>query len=143
MSSHGRSPDVKGRAHPGFNIFNASLLTASSFRVSLLDKHTRFRLSYWFLCAHDQGQRIPDQASFDLLGSAVAMTAELGLRRCWLLRRIHDWELTLSSIQDNRIRSLCVREYIPVITVAPELQAYAEKSCSFLYGFGSDLGSGH
>ncbi len=44
---------------------------------------------------------------------------------------------------DNRIRSLCVRENIPVITLAPELQAYAEKSGSFLHGFGSDLGNGH
>ena len=44
---------------------------------------------------------------------------------------------------DNRIRSLCLRENIPVITLAPELQAYAEKSGSFLHGFGSDLGNGH
>ena len=44
---------------------------------------------------------------------------------------------------DNRIRSLCERENIPVITLAPELQAYAEKSGSFLHGFGQDLGNGH
>lgn len=44
---------------------------------------------------------------------------------------------------DNRIRSLCVRENIRVITLAPELQAYAEKTGSFLHGFGSDLGNGH
>lgn len=44
---------------------------------------------------------------------------------------------------DNRIRSLCMRANIPVITLAPELQAYAEKSGSFLHGFGSDLGNGH
>ena len=44
---------------------------------------------------------------------------------------------------DNRIKSLCLREHIPVITLAPELQAYAEKSGSFLHGFGSDLGNGH
>jgi len=44
---------------------------------------------------------------------------------------------------DNRIRSLCDRENIPVITLAPELQAYAEKTGSFLHGFGSDLGNGH
>ena len=30
-----------------------------------------------------------------------------------------------------------------MITLAPELQAYAEKSGSFLHGFGSDLGNGH
>jgi lysophospholipase L1-like esterase len=44
---------------------------------------------------------------------------------------------------DNRIKSLCLREHIPAITLVPELQAYAEKSGSFLHGFGSDLGNGH
>jgi lysophospholipase L1-like esterase len=44
---------------------------------------------------------------------------------------------------DNRIRSLCVRENIPVIMLGPELQGYAEKSGTFLHGFGSDLGNGH
>lgn len=44
---------------------------------------------------------------------------------------------------DNRIKSLCLREKIPVITLAPELQAYAEKSGSVLHGFGNDLGNGH
>lgn len=44
---------------------------------------------------------------------------------------------------DNRIRSLCVRENISVITLAPELQAYADKSGSFLHGFSNDLGNGH
>jgi hypothetical protein len=44
---------------------------------------------------------------------------------------------------DNRIRSLCEREGIPVITLAPELQAYAEQNNILLHGFGSHLGSGH
>jgi hypothetical protein len=44
---------------------------------------------------------------------------------------------------DNRIRSVCVRDNIPVITLAPELQGYAEKSGSFLHGFGGNLGNGH
>jgi lysophospholipase L1-like esterase len=44
---------------------------------------------------------------------------------------------------DNRIKSLCLKEQVPVITLAPELEAYAEKSGSFLHGFGSDLGNGH
>jgi hypothetical protein len=44
---------------------------------------------------------------------------------------------------DNRIRALCIRGSIPVITLAPELQAYAQKSGTFLHGFGSDLGNGH
>jgi hypothetical protein len=44
---------------------------------------------------------------------------------------------------DKRIKSLCVRENIPVITLAPDLQDYAEKSGAFLHGFGNDLGNGH
>jgi hypothetical protein len=44
---------------------------------------------------------------------------------------------------DNRIKALCLRENIPIITLAPELQAYAEKSGAYLHGFGNDLGNGH
>ena len=44
---------------------------------------------------------------------------------------------------DNRIRQLCLRENIPVITLAPELQSYAEHEKVFLHGFGSDIGNGH
>ena len=44
---------------------------------------------------------------------------------------------------DNRIKQLCLRSNIPVITLAPELQAYAEKEQVFLHGFGSDIGNGH
>ena len=44
---------------------------------------------------------------------------------------------------DNRIMQLCSRENIPVIALAPELQAYAEKEKIFLHGFGSDIGNGH
>jgi hypothetical protein len=44
---------------------------------------------------------------------------------------------------DNRIRALCLREQIPVITLAPELQAFAEHNKVALHGFGSNLGNGH
>jgi hypothetical protein len=44
---------------------------------------------------------------------------------------------------DNRIRVLCNRENIEVITLAPELQAYAERTGTFLHGFGNDVGNGH
>lgn len=44
---------------------------------------------------------------------------------------------------DNRIKDLCVNERIPVITLAPDMQDYAEKSKVFLHGFGSDIGNGH
>ena len=44
---------------------------------------------------------------------------------------------------DNRIRSLSAREGIPVITLAPELQQFAERNNVFLHGFGKNIGNGH
>ena len=44
---------------------------------------------------------------------------------------------------DNRIRSLCERQAIPIITLAPKLQAYAQQNKIILHGFGADLGNGH
>jgi hypothetical protein len=44
---------------------------------------------------------------------------------------------------DNRIRSLCEREKIPVITLAPDLQQFAERNKVFLHGFDKDIGNGH
>jgi hypothetical protein len=44
---------------------------------------------------------------------------------------------------DNRIKSLGSREGIPVITLAPELQEFAERNQVFLHGFGKNLGNGH
>lgn len=44
---------------------------------------------------------------------------------------------------DNRIKSLGTREEFPVVTLAPELQEFAERNQVFLHGFGEDLGNGH
>ena len=44
---------------------------------------------------------------------------------------------------DNRIRSFGEREGIPVITLAPQLQDYAERNKVFLHGFGENIGNGH
>lgn len=44
---------------------------------------------------------------------------------------------------DDRIRSLGVREGISVITLAPELQEFAERNNVFLHGFGDNIGNGH
>jgi hypothetical protein len=44
---------------------------------------------------------------------------------------------------DMRIRALCEREGISVLTLAPQLQAYADEHKVFLHGFGRDLGNGH
>jgi hypothetical protein len=44
---------------------------------------------------------------------------------------------------DNRIKALCMHEQIPVITLAPELQVFAEHNKVSLHGFGSNLGNGH
>jgi hypothetical protein len=44
---------------------------------------------------------------------------------------------------DNRIKSLGAREGFPVITLAPELQSFAEHNNVFLHGFGKNIGNGH
>ncbi|HZE62333.1 MAG TPA: SGNH/GDSL hydrolase family protein [Pyrinomonadaceae bacterium] len=44
---------------------------------------------------------------------------------------------------DNRLRALCERENIPVITLAPELQQFAERNNVFLHGFDKNIGNGH
>lgn len=44
---------------------------------------------------------------------------------------------------DNRIKTLCVREQIPVVTLAPDLQQFAEQNKVALHGFGNNLGNGH
>jgi len=44
---------------------------------------------------------------------------------------------------DNRLKSLCDREKIPVIALAPQLQQYADQNKAFLHGFGVNVGNGH
>jgi hypothetical protein len=44
---------------------------------------------------------------------------------------------------DNRLRSLSQRENISLITLAPELQQFAERNQLFLHGFDKNLGNGH
>ena len=44
---------------------------------------------------------------------------------------------------DDRIKSLGAREGIQVITLAPELQEFAERNSVFLHGFGENIGNGH
>ena len=44
---------------------------------------------------------------------------------------------------DNRFKLLAEREGIPIITLAPQLQEYAERNKVFLHGFGENLGNGH
>ncbi len=44
---------------------------------------------------------------------------------------------------DTRIRDLCARTHIPALTLAPQLQTYADEHHVFLHGFAPDLGNGH
>ena len=44
---------------------------------------------------------------------------------------------------DNRIKSLGAREGVLVLTLAPELQEFAQRNNVFLHGFGKDVGNGH
>jgi hypothetical protein len=44
---------------------------------------------------------------------------------------------------DKRIHDFCDRQRIPVFTLGPSLQRYAETHNVFLHGFGDSLGNGH
>jgi hypothetical protein len=44
---------------------------------------------------------------------------------------------------DDRIKLLGARERFPVITLAPELQEFAERNTVYLHGFGDNIGNGH
>ena len=44
---------------------------------------------------------------------------------------------------DNRLKSLCDREKIPVVSLAPQLRDYADQNKVFLHGFGANPGNGH
>jgi len=44
---------------------------------------------------------------------------------------------------DNRLRSFSEREKISIITLAPELQQFAERNHVFLHGFDKNIGNGH
>jgi hypothetical protein len=44
---------------------------------------------------------------------------------------------------DNRIKALGAREGVPVITLAPDMQVFAQQNNVFLHGFGENIGNGH
>ena len=44
---------------------------------------------------------------------------------------------------EKRFRALGAREGIPVITLAPQMQGYADQNKAFLHGFGDKMGEGH
>jgi hypothetical protein len=44
---------------------------------------------------------------------------------------------------DNRIKALGDRGNFAVVTLAPELQAFAEQNGAYLHGFGANIGNGH
>ena len=44
---------------------------------------------------------------------------------------------------DKRVKSLGLREGIPVLMLAPDLQEFADRNNVFLHGFGKNIGNGH
>lgn len=44
---------------------------------------------------------------------------------------------------DNRLKSFCDHEKIPVVVLAPQLRDYADQNKVFLHGFGANPGNGH
>ena len=73
------------------------------------------------------------------LSNAVQVYPEPAARAAFL-RRVGADDL---FYPDSRIRALCEREGIPVITLAPDLQRYADQRKTFLHGFGRGVGNGH
>jgi hypothetical protein len=53
------------------------------------------------------------------------------------------WGISDLFYPDNRIKALCEREQIPVITLAPEMQQLAELNKVSLHGFAGNPGNGH
>jgi hypothetical protein len=53
------------------------------------------------------------------------------------------WGISDLFYPDNRIKALCEREQIPVITLAPEMQQLAELNKVCLHGFAGNPGNGH
>jgi hypothetical protein len=62
-----------------------------------------------------------------------------------LVREAFEKRLGITDIfyPDNRIKSVCTRAAIPVITLAPELQKFAVANSIFLHGFDANIGNGH
>jgi hypothetical protein len=53
------------------------------------------------------------------------------------------WGVSDMFYPDNRIRAFSERENISLITLAPELQQFAERNRVFLHGFDKNIGNGH
>jgi hypothetical protein len=61
-------------------------------------------------------------------------------RRAEILSRVGGTDI---FYPDKRLSALGTREGIVVMTLAPELQAYAEQHKVYLHGFGAGVGNGH
>jgi hypothetical protein len=61
----------------------------------------------------------------------------------WRQNFMRYFGITNLFYMDDRIKSFSARERIPVITLAPELQEFAQRNNVFLHGFGDNLGNGH
>jgi hypothetical protein len=73
------------------------------------------------------------------LSNGIQVYPDPGVRQGFL-KRIDASDL---FYPDQRIRRLGEREGIAVITLAPEMQAYADQNKTFLHGFAGNMGYGH
>lgn len=73
------------------------------------------------------------------LSNGIQVHPSAALRQEFM-RRVESRDL---FYPDMRIKALCEREGIAVVTLAPSLQAYAEQHKVFLHGFGQQVGNGH
>lgn len=73
------------------------------------------------------------------LSNGIQVYPDANVRRIFL-QRVGAGDL---FYPDNRIKSICERAKIPVVTLGPPLQEYADQHKAFLHGFGPNLGNGH
>jgi hypothetical protein len=133
-TSPGQKPDVSAGAEelgadnlvyrePGTEIWNDTWRVTESLITQMRDEVRARNAKFLVVTLSNGPQVIPDPVQRE----AVA-------------RRIGASDL---FYPDKRIKSLCERENIPVITLAPELQQYADHNKVFLHGFDKSLGNGH
>ena len=86
-------------------------------------------------------QRVPEAvAPLRVVGHVGGIPEPVQLQVGFFMQRLGVNDL---FYPDNRIKQLCEREKIAVITLAPWMETYADQNKTFLHGFGNNIGNGH
>ena len=108
---------------PNNTVWNDAWRVTEGLIVQMRDEVTRGGAKFVVVTLSNGPQVLPDAKSLDGFKSRFGITDLF--------------------YPDNRIEALGAREGIPVITLAPELQEFAQHNNVFLHGFGKNLGNGH